>query len=748
MLHFRGLPAIVCGLGWAIGLPSAVWAEYAVIRGEPVTQGQMRVAEADLPRVAPNPSGGDDQLILKETRVEAEISGVLARVKVDQVFENPFPERLEALYVFPLPEDAAVDRYWFQVGEEVIRGVVKKRAEARREYEQARDSGRKAALLEEDRPDIFTQSVANIPSQGQVTVHLEYVHPVRIDADRYLLRFPMVVGPRYIPGQPLGKPNTGRGWADDTDQVPDASRVTPRPLPQGMRLGNDVHITVSLDAGMPIQGITGVSHEVEIQKDSDTKAVVRLKNQSTLADKDFIIEYRLAGPDTVLASLAHRDEKGGYFTLVLQPKANVEAAELTPREVILLLDTSGSMNGQPIAQLRLFAQHVLGGLHSQDSFRIVAFNDSPRALSQVPLPVTETNLAQGQAFIRNLNASGGTEMLRALQTALGENRTEQGGVRYLVLVTDALVGNDDSILGYLKRPEFADVRVFPVAMGAAPNHHLISRAAEVSRGFAMQVTNEDNASEIAKRFNAKFSAPYMTDLEVDFGSLKVSDVLPQPLPDLFAGQPLVIMGRYEAPGKADVVLRGNLQGHPIRSTLSLELPDAESKHDSLGALWARHRIQSIENRDLGNPTAKGREEITTLGLTHQLVTRYTSFVAVEEKAPENLTGALRTQTVRPMLPSGMSDQALGLPTGSNQANRPAATPAKAPRPAPASAPQSAPAEAPRPAPAASDSGRSAVHVGGGGAVEWLFVASLGLLGGGRLLSASRRRGRANAQESA
>jgi Ca-activated chloride channel family protein len=735
--------------------PSLSLAEYAMIRGIPITQGQMRVAKSDFQEIERATPTATDQFILKETRVEMEVSGVLARVRVDHVFQNPHAARLEALYVFPLPENAAVDRYWFQVGEQVVRGVVKEREQARQQYERARDEGRKAALLEQDRADIFSQSVANIPPNGTVTVHIEYVHPVQIDGDRYVLRFPMVVGPRYIPGQPLSRPSVGRGWAADTDQVPDASRITPRPLPPGMRNGNDVQISIKLDAGMPIQEITGVSHELEVKTKSDTTAVVSLKDQTTIANKDFLVEYRLAGDDTVIASLAHRGEADGYFALVLQPKWQTETAELTPRDVILLLDTSGSMSGTAISQLRVFAQHVLDHVNPQDSIHVVSFSNRPRKMSPRPVSATPENTAAADQFIRNLRSGGGTEMLSGLQAALGASPAEPNRVRYLVLVTDALVGNDDSILGYLKRPEFSDVRVFPVAMGGAPNHYLISRAAELSRGFAMQVANQDNAAEIADRLGEKISSPYMTDLEIDFGGLQVCDVLPQPLPDLYAGQPLVVLGRYDQPGQANLTLRANLQGQAIESVLPVALPENEPEHDCLGPLWARQRIRHIWNRDLGQETSQGRVEITRLGLTHQLVTRYTSFIAVEEELPEQVSGELLTQQVQPMLPEGMTEDALG--TIPQQKANPVIAPRSSPNSTPQDAvaygdtvPASPPSYGPTPGPSSggggAGGGSGGAGGGGGGSVEWLFLAGLGALGAGRLLG-RRRNGRRSDDDS-
>jgi Ca-activated chloride channel family protein len=638
---------------------TVVKAGYAVLNGAPITQGQLRIADADLERLQVRAASPTDRFLLKETRVEAEISGVVARVRVSQVFQNPYAERLEALYVFPLPENAAVDAYSFQTGETVITGEIKRREEAHKAYEQARDEGRKAALLEQERANVFSQSVANIPPGEEITVHIEYVQPLDVDGDRYVFRFPMVVGPRYIPGSPVNRPNLGRGWVRDTNQVPDASRITPQHLAPGMRNGNDVFISVTLDAGMPIQETLAVTHELDVNQTSETSATISLKNQSTIADKDFVLEYRLAGADTVLASLAHRGESSpeGYLMLVLQPKWNVEPTEYSAREVVLVLDTSGSMDGFAISQLRIFAQHLLDNINPQDNFRVVAFSDRPWAFRRDAVPANPANIEAAKQFVRSLSSGGGTEMLSALELALEPQRGESNQPRYLILMTDALVGDDDSILGYLQKPRFADARVFPVAFGAAPNDYLISRAAELGRGFSTQVTSHDNPAEIAKRVNEKTSKPYMTDLEIDWGGLSVKDLIPANLPDMYAGQPLVIMGRYDKPGSGDVTLRGNVLGQAVQMDLELELPERDEQHDSIGTLWARQRIRQIWNRDLGKETREGREQITQLGLTHHLVTQYTSFVAVEKELTDKVDGQLRSETVPVMLPEGMTEAA-------------------------------------------------------------------------------------------
>lgn len=663
-------------------------AGYTVLGGVPVTQGQLRVEETDSGPTQSRQPAADRCLTLKETRVQADVSGVIARVRVSQVFTNPYPDRLEALYVFPLPEDSAVDGYSFQIGERVIVGEVKRRDEARQEYEQAKQSGRKAALLEQERANVFSQSVANIPPNGEVTVNIEYVHPLEIDEDRYVFRFPMVVGPRYIPGSPVTRPNVGRGWATDTDQVPDASRITPNTLPEGMRNGNDVFVSLKIDAAMPIQNIVPVTHELDIQEPSETHAVVTLKNQSTIADQDFVVEYRLAGQESTLASLVHREstEDDGYVMLALQPKWSIEPTEITPREVVLVLDTSGSMNGPAISQLRLFAEHVLDHLNPQDEFRIISFSNHPTAFRPGPLVADNANVAAGKQFVRGLRANGGTELLSALQLALPEGGGESARPRYLVLMTDALVGNDHSILGYIQKPEFQDARVFPIAFGAAPNDYLISRAAELGRGFSMQVTNHDNSPEIARRFNELTDQPYMTDLQMDWGGLVIEDQIPARLPDLYAGKPLIVLGRYQQAASGTITLKGNVSGQRVQMALELDLPEKESAHDSIGTVWARQRIRQIWNRNVGKETPQGRQEITKLGLKHQLMTQYTSFIAVEKELAEAPRGKLLTKAVPVMMPEGMTEKSTGRSSAAagpapNNANAGStATPSATPRP--------------------------------------------------------------------
>ncbi len=304
---------------------------------------------------------------LKHTAVQAEISGFLARATVTQEFHNPFQQKIEAVYTFPLPQNAAVDDMTMHVGTRVVKGKIKPREEARAIYEAARASGRVASLLDQERPNIFTQSVANIMPGEKVTIVISYVETLKFEDGSYEFVFPMVVGPRYIPGAPTGK--QGGGWSPDTNRVPDASRITPPVAVPGTRAGHDISLEVKLDAGVPIDSVACATHEVLVRRPSASAAVVRLKDQATLPNKDFILRYDVAGRKIQDAVLVHRAERGGFFTLILQPPERVAAEEVTPKELVFVLDTSGSMSGFPIEKaketMQLRSERPLSARHVQ-----------------------------------------------------------------------------------------------------------------------------------------------------------------------------------------------------------------------------------------------------------------------------------------------------------------------------------------------------------------------------------------------
>ncbi|MCP5118296.1 MAG: trypsin, partial [bacterium] len=303
-----------------------------------ITQGTLIRLEEDGKPAAGCP--------LKHTDVNADISGFLARVTVTQKFQNPHPEAIEAVYVFPLPQAAAVDDMTMTIGDRTVKGKIKEREEARRIYEEAKRRGNLASLLDQERPNIFTQAVANIPPGASVDIEISYVETLDYEKGRYEFSFPMVVGPRYVPGNPTS--HTGGGWAPNTDQVPDASHITPSVAPPGTRAGHDIAINVKLDAGLPVDRIVSKTHEVDLDRRGRRGAEIRLRKKSVLPNKDFILNYNVAGGEVQDALLMHRADRGGFFTMILQPPERVTQEDVTPKELVFVLDVSGSMSGFPI----------------------------------------------------------------------------------------------------------------------------------------------------------------------------------------------------------------------------------------------------------------------------------------------------------------------------------------------------------------------------------------------------------------
>lgn len=590
---------------------------------------------------------------LKHTGVKARISGPLARVTVTQEFENPFQETIEAVYTFPLPPDSAVDDMTMLVGNRTIRGTIKTRAEARRSYDEALRSGRVAGLLNQERPNIFTQSVANITPGAKVQIEISYVETMPYDAGSYEFNFPMVVGPRYIPGWPTGK--QGGGWAPDTTQVPDASRVTPPVTPEGTRAGHDISVEVAIDAGVPIASVASKTHDVTIERPSPRQAVVRLRDWDTIPNKDFILRYAVAGRQLADAVLTHRSRGDGYFTLLLQPPERVAAGDLTPKELVFVLDTSGSMSGFPIEKAKEAMRAALGHLDPRDTFNLIAFSGDTRILFPNPVPATAANLRYAEEFLASRSGSGGTEMMKAIRAAL-EPSGDEGHVRVVCFMTDGLVGNDYEIIGEVqKHPES---RVFAFGIGSSTNHFLLDNIAKYGGGEVEYVGLQDDGSAAARRFEERVRSPLLTDISIDWGGLPVTDLFPARVPDVFAAKPVVISGRYRAAASAVIRVRGRMGGRDVTREIRVNLPASQPENDVLATLWARRKIEDLTSADFqglqrGVMRDDLKQQITKLGIDFRLMTPFTSFVAVEEKVVTE-GGVSRRVEVPVDMPEGVS----------------------------------------------------------------------------------------------
>jgi Ca-activated chloride channel family protein len=586
-----------------------------------ITQGTLQVLAPDGNAKAVCP--------LKHTDVKAQISGFLSRVTVTQEFENPFKEKIEAVYTFPLPQNAAVDDMTMLVGDRTVRGKVLRREEAQAVYEAAKNNGQTASLLEQERPNIFTQSVANILPGEQIKITISYVETLKYEEGSYEFVFPMVVGPRYVPGNPTGA--QGNGFAPDTDRVPDASRITPQPPPPGMRAGHDISIDVLLDAGVPIDAVNAKTHEVLLERPDIRRAHISLKDQETIPNKDFILRYDVAGKKINDALLTHSTGHSGFFTLILQPPERVTVEDVTPKELVFVLDTSGSMSGFPIEKAKETMKLALDNLYSYDTFNLITFAGDEHILFPEPVPATKENLAKAQRFLETREGSGGTEMMKAIKASMDPS-DNQGHVRIVCFMTDGYVGNDMEIIGEVQK--HPNARVFSFGIGGSVNRFLLDNMAKYGRGEVEYVGLNDDGSAAAKRFHERVRNPLLTDLTVDWNGIPVSDVYPRTIPDLFSAKPVILTGRYAGDGKGVIRLRGKMSGRDFVREIPVDFSSTE-QHDVLATLWARTRCDDLMGQDMngaqqGTMKDELKQAITQLGLDYRIMTQFTSFVAVEE----------------------------------------------------------------------------------------------------------------------
>jgi Ca-activated chloride channel family protein len=624
MLHRFGFKT----LSLVAVLTAAIAGLHLIRSSGSITSAQNTATQGALQVVDPN---GTPKAVcpLKHTDVKAQISGFLSRVTVTQEFENPFKEKIEAVYTFPLPQNAAVDDMTMLVGNRTVRGKILRREEAEAVYEAAKNNGQTASLLNQERPNIFTQSVANILPGETIKITINYVETLKYEDGSYEFVFPMVVGPRYIPGAPTGA--TGYGFAPDTYKVPDGSKITPVPAPAGMRAGHDISLDVTLDAGVPIDALDSKTHDVSVERPDGRSARITLKDQATIPNKDFILRYDVAGKKIEDAVLTHSTGTGGFFSLILQPPERVTAEDVTPKELVFVLDTSGSMSGFPIEKAKETMKLALDNLYPYDTFNLITFSGDEHILFPEPVPATKENLAKAQAFLESRQGSGGTEMMKAIRASMDPS-DKQDHVRIVVFMTDGYVGNDMEIIGEVQK--HPNARVFVFGIGSSVNRFLLDGMAKYGRGEVEYLTLDGDGSAAARRMHERVRNPLLTDISVDWNGLAVSDVYPKNIPDLFGAKPVVLTGRYSANSKGTIRLKGKMAGRDFVREIPVDFSSPQSR-DVLATLWARTRVDDLMSQDFkgaqrGDMKDDVKQSIIQLGLDYRLMTQFTSFVAVEE----------------------------------------------------------------------------------------------------------------------
>lgn len=598
---------------------------------------------------------GEKQLVfpLKHTEVLSKIAGNLSRVEVTQTFENPFTEPLEAVYVFPLPDEAAVDEMEIKIGERIIKGNIKKREEAKEIYEQARREGRTAGLLEQERDNIFTQSLANIKPGEAIDVTIRYTDSLKFTGGDYEFVFPMVVGPRFIPGTPIDE-------SSDTDQVPDASRITPPVIPPETRSGHDIGVTVEIDAGVPVSNVRSTSHQLTIEQDGQIVRV-KLGKEDTIPNKDLILRYQVAGDNTQATVLSQSDERGGHFVVYLIPALDYRSNEIVPKDVVFLMDTSGSQHGDPLLKSQELMRRFINGLNPDDTFTIIDFSDTMTQLSTHPLPNTAQNRTKAINYINQLQANGGTYLLNGIRAVLNFPAAPAGRLRSIVLLTDGYIGNDNEILAEVQQKLQPGNRLYSFGVGSSPNRFLLNRIAEIGRGTSQIVRHNEPTENVAEKFFRQINNPVLTNIQVAFEGTGEAVIYPSAPPDLFAQEPLVLFGRVspvpEDPTPSTLRITGTAAGG-TRYEKTFNLNFEETGNPAIAQLWGRARIKDLMQQMFSYETKAGVEAVTDTALTYQLLSQYTAFVAVSDDVRIAPEGKSVSMQVPVEMPQGVSYQGI------------------------------------------------------------------------------------------
>ena len=621
-------------------------------------------------------------LPLQQTDVRAKIVAYIASVEVEQKYHNPYDEKIEVVYVFPLPQDAAVSDFLMKVGERTIRGVIREREEAERIYNEARAQGFVASLLTQERPNIFTQKVANIEPNADIDIQLTYYNTLPYRDGAYEFGFPTVVGPRFNPaGTTDGVGAVPRGQTGTSGQATEVQYLAP-----GESGGALFSMTVDLEAGVKVTDVRSTSHAIQVEDVSADHKRITLRQGAELPNKDFVLRYAVAGEAVKSGFLLHRDERGGFFTMVLTPPADLAAVGRAPVEHVFVLDCSGSMSGTPLDLSKAAVRRVLEKLQPTDTFQIIQFSMGADTLGPAPIPATPDNVRRGLEYLAGLQSEGGTMMIEGIKAAL-DFPHEEGKVRLVSFLTDGYIGNESEILAAIHEKLGAS-RIFSFGIGSSPNTFLLERMAKLGQGAVAYVMGGDTSADEAAvdAFYDRIAHPAFSDVEVDWRGMQVSDVFPSRLPDLWGGRPVVITGRITGDAVPNITVHGRIAGQPA----SIEVPiaaDAAAQRPAIAQIWARMKILDIADRSLwAAQPDELYDQIKRVALEYSLMSKFTAFVAVDSsRVTEGDHGVTVVQPVP--VPAGVQyDTTVGNP------NRPGGAPGEgATQPQPSPDPRNEPA---------------------------------------------------------
>ena len=620
ILSFLGTRALISPVARQVSQPSLQQPGY--LDNTPANRDSSNIAGL----YATDTQGKRQNLPLQHTSVDAEVAGNLASVEVTQTFSNAYSKPIEAVYQFPLPDDAAVDEMEIRIGDRIIKGNIKKRAEAQQIYQQAKKEGKTAGLLEQQRDNIFTQSVANIQPGEAIEVAIRYTNTLQFIGGDYEFAFPLVVAPRYEGG------NVGNNLL--------ISPAVANEIPK-TRSGKDIDFNIEIDAGMAITEVQSLSHSVAVASSNSTTSV-SLAKQEIIPNQDLILRYQVAGADTQATVLTQNSQQGGHFATYLIPAVEYDADRIVPKDVIFLMDTSGSQRGAAIQQSKELMRQFINGLNPEDTFNIIDFSSTTQRLSDVPLANTRQNRSKALGYVNRITANGGTELMNGINTVIDFPEAEDGRLRSIVLLSDGLIGADEEVIGRIRDGLKPGNRLYSFGVGHSSNRFVLNRLAELGRGTATILPIDEDATEVAEKFYREINKPVVTNIEMEWlGEGEAPEIYPRQAPDLFASQPLVLYGRKSDRNSGQLKITGTVAGgERYEQVLDVNFQQVGG-NSAIAQLWGRSRIKDLMNQMYGKENQTGIDAVTNTALDYNLLSKYTAFVAVDEN-PEQISQSLNS----------------------------------------------------------------------------------------------------------
>ena len=582
-----------------------------------------------------SPSGSFEQATQLSTKFDITVVGIVARVQVKQRFRNSGLDWVEGVYVFPLPDDSAVDKLTLVIGDRRIEGQIQEREQAKQTYERARAAGQQASLVEQQRFNLFTTSVANIAPGQAIVIEIAYLQTANYDDGQFALRVPLTLTPRFV-----------------TESVRDRASIAPPMLRPGTGTANQAEIRVSVDAGMPLESIESSSHPMTAQWDGRNYQLATTDDQVRM-DRDFVLNWRVVPDQTPRVAAFTESFAGESFVLLMfLPPTTAELRQQTPRETLFVIDTSGSMGGASIEQARAALQSGLGRLTANDRFNVIEFNSDVHLLYPEPVAWSLAAGQEAQRFVSRLRADGGTNIAAAITAALGQRETP-GLLRQIVFITDGSVGNEAELFKMIET-NLGAARLFTIGIGAAPNTHFMRKAAQFGRGSYSHIARPEEVEPGMRRLFEKLEHVALQDIAVTWPD--AIEVYPERVPDLYRGEPVVVAARLN--GQLASTLAVQASGLVGATGWTQRIAVTPGSNPGIAALWARRKIESLLDRKLlGENDAAIRQAVLDVALRHSLMSPYTSLVAVDQTPERTRNALLRREAMGSLLPAGSAQAA-------------------------------------------------------------------------------------------